>query len=260
MLTWRFAFLAAITIAAMPARALTADELIAKNIEARGGMDKLEAIQTLRIEGTRTGGGGGGGGGGGFGGGAETPFVEIRKRPDRMRSEATTQGLTMIRAYDGTEGWTVQPFRGRKDPEKLSADAVRELSYDADIDGPLVNAAAKGNKVEYLGTEDVDGTEAHKLKVTHPAGDVEYVYLDPDYFLEIRRVTQRRVRGATVEAETDFGAYEKVNGVYFPFSIQSGRRGAAEKGQKTTVAKIEANVAVDDAIFRFPGGSPAPAK
>ena len=256
MLARRFVLLAAVAIAALPARALTADELIAKNIEARGGLDKIKAIETLRIEGTRTGGGGGGRGGGG----AETPFVEIRKRPDRIRSESTTQGLTMIRAYDGTEGWTVQPFGGRKDPEKLSADAARDLSYQAEIDGPLVDAAAKGNKVEYLGTEDVDGTEAHKLKVTRPAGDVEYVFLDPDYFLEIRRVAQRRVRGATIETETDLGAYEKVNGVYFPFSVQSGRRGATEKGQKTTVTKIEANVAVDEAIFRFPGGSPAAAK
>jgi hypothetical protein len=256
MLARRFVLLAAVAIAALPARALTADELIAKNVEARGGLDKIKAIETLRIEGTRTGGGGGGRGGGG----AETPFVEIRKRPDRIRSESTTQGLTMIRAYDGTEGWTVQPFGGRKDPEKLSADAARDLSYQAEIDGPLVDAAAKGNKVEYLGTEDVDGTEAHKLKVTRPAGDVEYVFLDPDYFLEIRRVAQRRVRGATIETETDLGAYEKVNGVYFPFSVQSGRRGATEKGQKTTVTKIEANAAVDEAIFRFPGGSPAAAK
>jgi hypothetical protein len=75
------------------------------------------------------------------------------------------------------------------------ADAVREMGYDADLDGPLVDGVAKGNKVEYLGTEDVDGTDAHKLKVTRPGGDVEYVYLDPDYFLEIRRVSQHRVRG-----------------------------------------------------------------
>ncbi len=250
MLARRFLFLAAAAVAALPARALTADELIAKNIAARGGLEKLEAIRTLRIEGTRTRAGGGG----------ETPFVEIRKRPDEFRSEATTQGLTMIRAYDGREGWTVQPFRGRKDPEKLSADAVRELSYEADIDGPLVNAAAKGIKVEYLGTEDVDGTDAHKLRVTRPAGDVEYLYLDPDYFLLIRRVAQHRVRGAVVETETDYGDYEKVGGVYFPFSIASGARGAEEKGQKTTVTRMEANAAVDDAIFRFPGGSPAPAK
>jgi hypothetical protein len=246
----RWAFCAAIALAAGSAHAITADELIARNIEARGGIEKLRAVETLRLEGKRT----------RAGGGSEMPFVEIRKRPGALRSEATTQGLTMIRAYDGKEGWTVQPFRGRKDPERLSADAVREMGYEADLDGPLVDAAAKGNRVEYLGTEDVDGTDAHKLKVTRPSGDVEYLYLDPDYFLEIRRVSQHRVRGALVETETDFGAYEKVSGVYLPFSVETGAKGSAEKGQKTTVTKAVANVPVDDAIFRFPGGAPPSAK
>ena len=166
------------------------------------------------------------------------------------------QGLTMIRAYDGTEGWAVQPFRGRKDPEKLPADAAKQMAYDADLDGPLVDYKEKGNRVDYLGTEDVDGTEAHKLKVTRPAGDVEFIYLDPDYFLEIRRLSQIRVRGAETEVETDFGAYERVNGVYLAFSIESGSPGSTEKGQKTNVTKAEANVAVDDALFRFPGSAP----
>jgi len=246
----RFAFWAAMVLAAGSARALTVDELIAKNIESRGGMEKLKAIQSLRTEGTRT----------RSGGGFEMSFVETKKRPGAMRSEATLQGLTMVRAYDGKEGWAIQPFRGRKDPEKLSADAVKEMVYDADLDGPLVDTKTKGNEVEYLGTEDVDGTEAHKLKVTRSTGDVEYVYLDPDYFLEIRRVSQHRMRGTEIESETDYGAYEQVNGVYIPFSIESGPKGSTERGQKVTVTKAEANVTVDDAIFRFPASAPAATK
>ena len=240
------ALMAVIALAAGSARALNVDELIARNIEARGGLEKLHAIQTLRVEGTRT----------RLGGGFEMPFVEIRKRPGSIRSEATMQGLTMIRAYDGKEGWAVQPFRGRKDPEKLPADAAKQMAYDADLDGPLVDYKEKGNRVDYLGTEDVDGTEAHKLKVTRSTGDVDYVYLDPDYYLEIRRLSQHRVRGTESEVETDYGAYERVNGVYFPFSIESGAPGSTEKGQKTNVTKAEANVAVDDALFRFPGSAP----
>jgi len=231
-------------------RAITVDELIAKNVEARGGLAKLRAIETLRLEGTRT----------RLGGGFEMPFVEIRKRPGAIRSEATMQGLTMIRAYDGKEGWAVQPFRGRKDPEKLPADAAKQLAYDADLDGPLVDYKEKGNQVEYLGTEDVDGTEAHKVQVTRPTGDVEMIYLDPDYFLEIRRLSRYRVRGAETEIETDFGGYERVNGVYFPFSIESGSRGSREKGQKINVNKAEANVTVDDANFHFPGDAAPAAK
>jgi len=182
-------------------------------------------------------------------------FVEIRKRPGSMRSEATMQGLTSIRACDGAEGWSVQPFRGRKDPEKLPADALRELSYEADLDGPLIEDRQKTDQVSYLGVEDVDGTAAHKLKVTRASGDVEFVYLDPDYFLEIRRVSRHRVRGTMVETETDFGSYERVSGVYFPFSIETGAVGSSEKGQKVVITKAEANIPVDDAIFRFPAAA-----
>jgi hypothetical protein len=250
---------AAVLLGAGRARAFTADELIARNIEARGGLEKLKAIRTIRAEGTRRG-GGGGGGGGGRGGGSEMAYLQITTRSGGLRSEASTQGLTQVRAYDGKEGWTVQPFRGRREPEKLSADAVKEMAYDADIDGPLVDYKAKGNKVEYLGIEDVDGTGAHKLKVTRASGDVDFVFLDPDYFLEIRRLSQHRLRGAEVETETDYGEYEKVQGVFLPFSIETGAKGSKEKLQSLAISRIEVNTPVDDAIFRFPGAVPASPK
>jgi len=103
----------------------------------------------------------------------------------------------------------------------------------------------------YLGREDVDGTLAHKLKVVRKNGDVSYVYLDPDHFLEIRVLTQRMKHGALVEEEVDIGDYEKVNGVYVPFSVESGAKGDTDK-QKIVFEKAEGNVTVDDSIFKFP--------
>src|SRR5438132_578437 len=85
---------------------------------------------------------------------------------------------------------------------------------------------AKGHKVEYLGTEDVDGTPALKLRVSLKNGDTIYTFLDPDYFLEIRRITQRMVRGSERISETDFGSYVQVDGIQVPGSIESGRKGA----------------------------------
>src|SRR4029077_8272014 len=128
----------------------------------------------------------------------------------QIRTEATLQGMTLVRAYDGTEGLKISPFCGRKDPEKMSVDDAKSLVEDAEIDGPLVDWEAKGSNVEYLGPEDVDGTLAHKLKVGRRNGDVSYVYLDPDHFLEIRILTQRIEQGAQVEVETDLGDYEKI--------------------------------------------------
>ncbi len=231
------------------ASAMTADELIAKNLEAKGGRDAIKAIQSLRTTGKLS-----------FTGdfAVDLTLDTIVSRAGKVRQEASLQGMTSVQAYDGKEGWQIQPFGGRKDPEKLSADDSKGLIDDADIDGPLVDWREKGSTIEYLGTEDVDGTEAHKLKVSEKDGDVKYVYFDPDYFLEIRTVTQRKVRGSEQQSESDLGNYEKVAGVYMPFSIESGPKGAP-KQQKITLDKIEVNVPVDDAKFAFPA-SPAASK
>jgi len=219
----------------------TVDQLVAKNIEAKGGVAALRSLQSVRLTGKML----------VNEGQMEFAYAQTKKRPGEVRAEATLQGMTMIQAYDGTQGWKVFPFRGRKDPEKMSADDTKELMENADIDGPLVDWKAKGSTIEYLGTEDVDGTQAHKLKVTRKNGDVSYVYLDPDHFLEIRTLNQRIERGEQVEVETDLGDYEKIGGVFVPFSIESGPKGSTDK-QKIVLEKGEANVAVDDSIFHFP--------
>ena len=219
----------------------TLDELVAKNIQAKGGADALHAMHSLRLTGkllVRQ-------------GQIELSYVETRERPDKVRNEASLQGMTAVQSYDGSEGWKISPFQGRKDPEKMSADDIKPLLEASEIDGPLVDWQAKGSTVEYLGTEDVDGTAAHKLKVVRKNGDVSFVYLDPDHFLEIRIVTQRMQHGAQVEDEVDLGDYEKIDNVFIPFSVESGSKGDTDK-QKTIIEKAEINVPVDDAIFRFP--------
>ncbi len=240
-------FLAVVIVSAMSLAAapeqkkFTVDELVAKNIEAKGGATALQAIKSLRMSGKLL----------VNQGKIQLGYVETKKRPDELRIEASIQGMTQIQAYNGKEAWRVSPFQGRRDPERMSADDAKELSEDAEIGGPLVDWKAKGSTVTYLGTEDVDGTQAHKLRVVRKNGDVSYVYLDPDYFLEIRVLTQRIEHGAQVEEEKDLGDYEKVNGVYFPFSIETGSKNDPDKA-KVILEKAEANVPVEDAAFRFP--------
>jgi hypothetical protein len=237
-----FAALTASVVFAQDKNEPTVDELVAKNIEAKGGATALHNLQTLRLSGkmlVRQ-------------GQLELAYLQIRKPPDEVRDEASVQGMTQIEASDGKEGWKVSPFFGRKDPERLSADDVKALVEDANIDETLVDWQSQGSTIEYLGTEDVDGTPAHKLKVVRKNGDVSFVYLDPDHFLEIRVVTGRMRHGAYEEVETDLGDYEQAGGVFVPTSIEFGRKGAADK-QRIIIDKVEANVPVDDAIFHFPG-------
>src|SRR5213595_1137751 len=234
--------LAVTAVCAQDKPQLTVDELVAKNVAAKGGADALRCLQSVRFTGKML----------VNEGQFQLAYVETKKRPGEVRSEATLQGMTAIQAYDGEQGWKVYPFQGRKDPEKMSADDTKSLIEEAEIDGPLVDWKAKGSTVEYLGTEDVDGTPAHKLKVVRKNGDVSFVYLDPDHFLEIRVVTQRMRHGAHEEVETDLGDYEKAGGVFVPTSIEVGRKGSPDK-QTIVVDKVESNVPVDDTIFHFPG-------
>lgn len=225
------------------AQALTVDEIVAKNIDARGGLAAIQAIQSIKMTGRMN-----------FSGGdfsVDLGFVNMNERGNKVRSEATLQGLTQVTAYDGTDGWTINPFQGRRDPERMSAEDAKGLQLQADIDGPLVDWKAKGHKVEYLGVEDVDGTDAHKLKITLKNGDIQYRFLDPDYFLEILVVDQAKRRGVESEFETELGNYEKINGVYFPFAMESGPKGG-QRGQKISIEKAEVNVDIDDALFAFP--------
>lgn len=225
------------TTAATP----TVDELVAKNLEAKGGQAALEAIKTIRFKGRLL----------VNQGQLEMKLTETKKRPGKVRTDAVLQGMNLVQAYNGTSGWKIFPIYGRKDPEKMSNDEAKSLVEEAEIGGPLENWKTEGKTLTYLGTEDVEGTAAHKLQVVRKNGDVSYVYLDPDYFLEIRVIDQRTEQGAKVEVETDLGDYEKVNNVYFPFSIEAGSKGSNDK-QKTIIEKAEANIPVDDSIFEFP--------
>jgi outer membrane lipoprotein-sorting protein len=234
-------------VAAPAAFAYTADELAARNVEAKGGVDKLHAIKALRMSGhLRI-----------QGDTLELGYVAVIKQPGSIRYEASLQGLTQVQAYDGRQAWQINPFQGRKDPEKLSADDAKGLGEDAmDFAGPLVDYQAKGYQLDYLGTEDIDGTDAYKLRVTRKNGDITTVYLDPDYFLEIRTVNRRIEHGVPVETVIDYGDYENVAGVFLPFSQESGVKGSSDR-QKVQFDEVQANQDAAADLFQFPAAAPA---
>lgn len=212
----------------------TAEQLVEKNLEARGGADKLRAISSMRTVGIVR-----------MGGGTEARTAAYVAAPDKIRLEMSLQGMTEINAWDGKEAWSVQPFGGRRDPQKISDDDAKGLILAADIAGPLLDWKAKGSRIEYLGTEDIDGTDAHKLRVTFRNGDSRVVFLDPDHFLEIRIEDHIFIRGQEQVGSIDIGEYAMVDGVYFPF----------EQGREQ-LESIEVNVPLDAAMFGFPTAKP----
>src|SRR5690349_12432626 len=210
MRNYLIAMMAMLTLS-LTASSQTADALIQKNIEAKGGLEKMKAIKTLRLTGKLDG-----------GGGFTASVGQENKRPNLVRETFTLQGMTQVQAYDGSAAWQVRPFGGRKDPQLMGDDDVRDLLIDADLDGSLVDYKEKGNQVEYLGHDTVDGDDALRLKVTLKNGDMIYYYLDPDTFLEIRTEVQEFTRGAVKENQTDMGSSKPGKGVMHQFPITSG--------------------------------------
>lgn len=239
--------------AAVPAAAQDAQTLVAKNLEARGGEAALSAIKSIRFDGRTI-----------FPGDFEVVYKETRAQVGPQtadRVDLTVQGFDLIQAYDGRGGaWRINPFEGRKDAEKMSADEARAMADSALIEGPLLASRRDGSRAEYLGREDFDGTLAYKLRVTQKDGDQFTYWLDPDTYLEIKVAETRKLRGAEQTSETELGDYEKVAGVYFPMSVESWQQGQDKQRQRTVIATGEANPQVSADFFSEPGSPSTPTK
>jgi hypothetical protein len=232
-----------VAVLAAPAAAQTVDEVIAKSFEARGGLDRLRAIQAIRVTGRMS------------MGPSKALMVIERKRPGKFRAEITVEGVRAVQAWDGVTAWGIPPT-GTGEPEALPAEAASAMAAEADVDGPLVDYQAKGHQVTLLGRERLDGGDAFKIEVRKKGGAVEVHYLDARSWLTVRIDSKSTTRGTVIEGESLLGDYREAGGILWPHSIRSGARGNPDK-QTLTVDKIEVDPVLDDARFRMPSTTPA---
>lgn len=246
----RFSFIAAGALAsvalASQAPAQTVDELVSRHVAARGGYEKLKAVQTIRI--TRT---------------VATQFSKVKvvvykKRPNLFRAEQTAAGQPMVpRGINADAAWdTIQG----KLVQRPAAAAVEIREIDGDFDGLLVDWKEKGHSVTLEGREPLAGGDAYKLKVTTKSGAVRYVYLDATTYLERRQTGTILLPNNRREKTTlDFSNYKPIDGIQFAFNIDEDRSGSViTQSFATYTDEIELNVPIDDALFATPAG-PAPA-
>jgi hypothetical protein len=227
-------------VLAPAAFAQSADEVLGKYLEARGGLDKIKAVDSARFTGTMS-----------LGPDMAAPFVWTWMRPNKLRVEFTVQGQTGVQAFDGESGWTLMPFAGITDPLPMAEEEARVFEEQADLDGQFVDSEKKGYVIEYIGEEEVAGTPAHKIKVTNKHGDISYVYFDAEGSLEIKEEGKRTYRGEEIEFEVTKGDYREVDGLMFAHSIENRPKGAPA-GQTVTFEKIELNVEASDSDFAMP--------
>jgi hypothetical protein len=252
------AAVAGASLLAVPASAQSVDDIVAKHLAARGGYEKIKAIQSLKI--TRT---------------VATPFTSIKvvvfkKRPALVRFEQTPLGQTaaVARGINAETVWDTGA--GGKVTTRAAQFASEAREIDADFDGLLVDWKEKGHTVALEGKEAMTGWEGYKLKVTTKGGVVRHIYIDTATYLDRRHagtVTLPPPANAAAGAPprqynfvSDFSDWKEVNGVKFPFAVDEDRVGPRDPAQSfaTYTEKIEANVPMEDTIFAPPSGSVGP--
>jgi outer membrane lipoprotein-sorting protein len=228
-----------------PVAAQTVDELIAKNLQARGGEAKLRALTSMRITGTVS------------VQGMQLPMIVSAKRPNMMRQEMQIQDKKVVTAFDGEKAWMINPMMGADAPQEVPGPQGEMTKEQSDFDGPLMDYKAKGTTVELVkgegpdGTDKLaDGTNVYKLKVTRKGGRVQYVYLDAASGIEVKTTNEVEQGGQTFNIETEMSDYRAEEGIMVPHAIRNVMNGQAI--MQMTVDKVEFNVPIEDAFFKMP--------
>ncbi len=182
--------------------------------------------------------------------GIEIPFVQMIKRPKKVRVEATFQDLTLVQTFNGSEGWSINPFAGVTEPQPMSADEVRTMNYTADMDGMLWEYANKGYTVTLEGSEDMEGTMCHVVKLVTDKGDTFTYYIDSDSYIILRTNNKIMMMGNEAETDTYQSNYSIVDGIAVPGKIETKMQGQVV--MTLVVDKVEFNPELDDALFEKP--------
>lgn len=219
--------------------AQTVDEVIDKYIVAMGGMDKLKTINTVKVTGKTS------------GGPMNIAFTRTYKRPDKIRMEMQMQGMSLIMAYDGTTAWSINPFRGVKDAEKMNQEQTKMMKKDADFEGILVNYKDKGYTAELMDKEDFEGSEVFKIKLTDKDSDVTNFFIDASTFLLLKESSKTKIKEKEITSETFYGDYKTVEGILIAHSIEVKTVGGG-RDQSINIEKVEFNLDTDDNIFKMP--------
>ncbi|MCX6275378.1 MAG: outer membrane lipoprotein-sorting protein [Bacteroidetes bacterium] len=225
--------------------AQTADEVVNKHLEAMGGKDKLANLKTLKLSCSME-----------IAPGMKAPINMFFVNNQCMRVEVEVQGMKILSAVEGDSGWSINPMSGKKDAERMNSDEIKESKDQMDLTGALYNYKEKGNAVELLGKEDMEGTEVYKLKITKKSGDIEYDFIDATTYLKLKETTTHKFNDKEVSGDVIYSDYRKSGDIMFPFSMDNRQTGESQ-GQVMTVESIEVNPTIDRSIFKMPPPQPA---
>lgn len=230
--------LGAFFLSALAIQAQSVDEIVTKHVEAMGGAEKYKNLKAIRMQ-TST-----------ELMGQSLPTTSVIALGKGMRSDVTVMGATISQGYDGQQGWMINPMQGSTAAEATPAELNPSMDVQLDITGPYYNYKEKGNTIELLGKEKLDGTDVYKLKITRKNGVTETQYLDAVTYLNRKTIAVIEAGGEKNENETMFSDYRPVEGIKFPFVTQMTHPQFGT--MKMKVDKLEVNPVVDETKFKMP--------
>lgn len=222
------------------AQAQNAEEIVAKHIDAIGG-SKWAGIEAVKSEAKIAADGAPG---------MTIGMTMVAVRDKSLRMDVSVMGMTQTTVVNGNAGWSTNPFMNKTEPEPLTADQVKSMSDMTDVDGTLVGYKAKGYTLEYVGTEDVDGTEAIKIKINKGGARSEYSFFDPATYYEIKNIRIEEVDGQVSESATVYSNFKQQDGITLPFTIQ--QNDPMMGGSTVTITSVTFNPMVDSKLFAMP--------
>jgi hypothetical protein len=258
--------------------ALTAEQIVDRHVAARGGLPAWRALQTIAVNGKLDAGPGdlatrgarvarGGKASSKMrsaslaqdaskdaaaGKQVQLPFVLEMKRPHKSRIEIEFAGKTALQVFDGSAGWLVRPYLNRDSVEPFTAEQAQAQAAERDMDGPLIDYAAKGTKVELEAVEAVEGRDAYKLKLTTRDGREQRVWIDRQSFLDVKvEGLPRRMDGKLRTVWVYQRDFRPVQGLMLPFVLETAVDGYRET-HKLVIEKAAVNPKLDDALFGKP--------
>jgi hypothetical protein len=222
---------------------LSAAQIVDKNIAARGGLTAWHSVQTMTMVGTLDAGGTVN---------HALPFVMKMKRSHKSRLEITFKDQTSVQVYDGAQGWKVRPFLNRNEAEPFTKAEANSAEATDDLDGPLVDYAAKGTKITLAGNEQVEGHRTYKLKLTLRNGDQRNVWIDASSFLELKADGAPRVLdGKKHDVATYYRDYKPEHGLLVPHVLETAVQGV-KATYKIQILQVAVNEAISDSLFQKP--------
>lgn len=179
------------------------------------------------------------------------PFVMELKRPRQSRLEVRFRGDTAVQVYDGSAGWKLRPFLGRRDVEAYTPAELGLAARQADLDGPLLDARAKGSDVKLVTTEKIEGKDAYKLEVRAKDGQVRTVWVDTTSFLDVRVDGTRIMDGKARPVFTTFRDWRAEGGLMMPHTLETTVQGLGGS-EKIVIERVLVNPALASARFERP--------